>query len=72
MNYTLGQVKNHADSATSLPANSLDPDADWGPSRQDVRHRLQGTVNVPLVLGLRANVNVNAQSARPVHDHDRA
>ena len=26
-NYTLGQVKNHADSATSLPANSLDPDA---------------------------------------------
>jgi hypothetical protein len=65
MNYTLGRVRNHADSETSLPANSLDPDADWGPSRQDVRHRLQGTVNVPLVLGIRANVNVNAQSASP-------
>ena len=65
MNYTLGRVKNHADSETSLPANNLDPDAEWGYSRQDVRHRLQGTVNVPLVLGLRANVNVNAQSATP-------
>ena len=65
MNYTLGRVRNHADSETSLPANSLDPDAEWGPSRQDVRHRLQGTVNVPLMLGLRANVNVNAQSATP-------
>ena len=65
MNYTLGRVKNHADSETSLPANNLDPDAEWGPSRQDVRHRLQGTVNVPLMLGLRANVNVNAQSATP-------
>ena len=65
MNYTLGRVRNHADSETSLPANNLDPDAEWGPSRQDVRHRLQGMVNVPLFLGLRANVNVNAQSATP-------
>jgi Carboxypeptidase regulatory-like domain len=65
MNYTIGRVKNHADSETSLPANSLDPDAEWGSSRQDVRHRLQGTVNVPLMFGLRANVNVNAQSATP-------
>jgi outer membrane receptor for ferrienterochelin and colicin len=65
MNYTLGRVKNHADSETSLPANSLDPDAEWGPSRQDVRHRLQGTINVPIMLGLRANLNVNAQSATP-------
>jgi outer membrane receptor for ferrienterochelin and colicin len=65
MNYTLGHVRNHADNETSLPANSLDPDAEWGPSRQDVRHRLQGMVNVPLVFGLRANVNVNAQSATP-------
>ena len=65
MNYTLGRVKNHTDSETSLPANNLDPDAEWGYSRQDVRHRLQGTVNVPLVLGLRANVNINAQSATP-------
>jgi hypothetical protein len=65
MNYTLGRVKNHADSETGLPANNLDPDAEWGPARQDVRHRLQGTINVPLTFGLRANLNVNAQSATP-------
>ena len=64
-NYTLGQVKNHADSATSLPANSLDPDAEWGPSFQDVRHRMNAMINVPLLLGTRVNVNANAQSASP-------
>jgi outer membrane receptor for ferrienterochelin and colicin len=65
INYTLGQIRNHTDSETSLPANNLDPDAEWGPSRQDVRHRLQGMINVPLLFGLRANLNVNAQSATP-------
>ena len=65
INYALGQVKNHADSATSLPANNLDPEAEWGPSRQDIRHRVQGMVNVPLFLGVRTSVNVNAQSAPP-------
>jgi len=64
-NYTLGSVRSHADGATQLPANSLDPDAEWGPSSQDVRHRVQATVNVPLAFGIRTNVNMNAQSARP-------
>ena len=64
-NYTLGQVKNHADSATSLPANSLNPDAEWGPSLQDVRHRVNCNFNVPFVYGMRASVNGNAQSAAP-------
>jgi len=65
VNYALSQVKNHADSATALPANNLDPNAEWGPSRQDIRHRVQGQVNVPLLLGVRTSVNVNAQSAAP-------
>ena len=65
MNYALAQVKNHADSATALPANNFDPNAEWGPSRQDVRHRVQGMINVPLVLGVRTSVNVQAQSAIP-------
>ena len=64
-NYTLGQVKNHADSATSLPANSLDPDAEWGPSFQDVRHRAQAMINVPFFVGARINVQGQAQSASP-------
>jgi len=62
VNYVLGQAKNHADSPTALPANNLDPDAEWGPSRQDVRHRLQGMVNVPLFYGVRTSINVQAQS----------
>jgi hypothetical protein len=65
VNYTLGQVKNHADGATTLPANNLDPDAEWGPSRQDIRHRIQGQINVPLFYGVRTNVNFQAQSASP-------
>jgi len=64
-NYTLGQVKNHADSATTLPANSLDPNAEWGPSFQDVRHRVQAMINVPFFLGARINAQGQAQSASP-------
>ena len=64
-NYTLGQVRNHADSATALPANSLNPDAEWGPSMQDVRHRVNFNFNMPVVFGMRASVNGNAQSASP-------
>jgi hypothetical protein len=64
-NYTLGQLKNYADSGTSLPANSLDPDAEWGPSLQDIRHRLQGMINVPFFLGTRLNTQAQAQSAAP-------
>jgi len=65
VNYTLGRVRNHSDNETALPANSLDPDAEWGPSRQDVRHRFQGMINVPLALGMRGNLQWNAQSAVP-------
>ena len=71
MNYTLGRVKNHADSETSLPANNLDPDAEWGYSRQDVRHRLQGTVNVPLVFGSARQREHQRTVGDAVHNHDR-
>jgi hypothetical protein len=65
VNYALGQVKNHADSATALPADNLNPDAEWGPSRQDIRHRIQGQINVPILYGVRTSINVQAQSAPP-------
>jgi hypothetical protein len=64
-NYTLGQVLNHADGATQLPANSLDPESEWGPSFQDVRHRMSANINVPAAFGIRASVNANAQSSSP-------
>ncbi len=64
-NYTLASVKNHADNALALPANSLNPDAEWAPSGQDVRHRLNTMVNVPLPWAMRANVQAQLSSAAP-------
>jgi hypothetical protein len=65
VNYTLGHEKNHADGATSLPSDSLNPDVDWGPSRQDVRHRLQVQAQAPILFGVRGNVNLNVSSGVP-------
>jgi hypothetical protein len=63
--YTLSQVKNHANNATSLPANSLDPDADWGPASQDIRHRLFTTVNYTFPFRVRVNLMNQFSSAAP-------
>ena len=57
MNYTLAEFKNHADNPTQLPVNSYDPDAEWGPSSQDIRHRLQANVFLPPYRGFRLSVN---------------
>jgi hypothetical protein len=65
LGYTLSQAKNHANNATSLPANSRDPDADWGPSSQDIRHRLFSTVNYTFPLGIRASIMNQFSSAPP-------
>ena len=65
VNYTFGHDRNHADGATSLPSDSLNPDADWGPSRQDVRHRVQLQTQVPLLFGVRGNFNLNVSSGVP-------
>ncbi len=63
--YQLGSVRNNADSALSLPGDSNNPDADWGPAMQDVRHRLFVMGNLPLPYGLRAGLNMQVSSARP-------
>ena len=63
--YTLGQEKNFADGATSLPSDNLNPDIDWGPSRQDIRHRFQIQGQVPLVYGVRVSPNLTVQSGVP-------
>src|SRR5690606_14427161 len=51
--------------ATTLPSDSLDPDADWGPSRRDIRHRVQVQAQAPLVFGVRANANLTFASGVP-------
>ena len=63
--YTLSSVRNTGDNATTLPANSFDPNAEWGPSSQDVRHRFNAMVNFGLPFGVRASLSTNAQSASP-------
>ena len=64
-NYTWAKARSHADNPLSLPADSRNPDAEWGPSSQDVRHRFNAMVNVGLPLLVRASVNALAQSAAP-------
>ena len=63
--YQLQSSRNYADSATSLPADSNDPDADWGPSAQDIRHRLFFMFNAPIWKGIRAGLNMQLASAAP-------
>jgi len=63
--YTLAQEKNHANSATSLPADSLNPDAEWGPSSRDVRHRVFTTMNYTFPRGIRVNLTNQYSSATP-------
>jgi hypothetical protein len=65
VNYTWARVRNHADNALALPADSLHPDAEWGPSSGDIRHRLNAMVNIGLPLGIRANIGGSMQSAAP-------
>lgn len=63
--YQWANTRNYADSALSLPSNSLDPSADWGPGAQDIRHRLFLMANAPLFLGVRASMQMQASSAPP-------
>jgi len=65
VNYTLAHAKNFADSPLSLPSNSLDPDADWGPAAQDIRHRVFGMASFGLPFKARAFLNTQFQSAAP-------
>jgi hypothetical protein len=63
--YQYANTRNFSDSPTSLPSNSLNPDADWGPSAQDVRHRIFFNFNAPLADGVRLGLNVQGSSALP-------
>ena len=64
-NYTLSRVRNDGDNVLQLPANSLDPDSEWGPGVQDVRHRLNLLINLMLPASVRANITATASSAPP-------
>lgn len=63
--YQFGNVRNYADNATALPADSNNPDADWGPSARDVRHRVFFMLNTPIVYGVRAGLQMQVASGAP-------
>ncbi len=65
MFWILSSTKNHADNPLSLPADSRNPDAEWGPAAQDARHRLFTMFNFPLPKGVRGNIMSQAQSGLP-------
>ena len=65
LRYRYGQAWNDADGPLSLPADSRDLDAEWGPSSGDVRHRLYGFVRTRFPHGVSANLWADAQSGAP-------
>ena len=59
----LAQLRRLGDDACRRTATN--PDADWGPSAQDVRHRIFFNFNTPLRYGVRVGLNVQGSSALP-------
>jgi hypothetical protein len=61
VSYNLGRSNGYG-GATSLPMDSLNPNLDWGPTGQDIRHQFQVGGQLPLVFGVRMQAQLNAQS----------
>ena len=64
-NYTLSRTLNHSDSALQLPADSANPQAEWGPSSRDSRHRLFAMAGLGLPYGMRLMTMSIVSSAGP-------
>ena len=64
-NYALGSSRNDTDGAFSLPADSFDPAAEWGPSAMDARHRASALLNMDLWKGFRLSSNIYGSSGLP-------
>jgi hypothetical protein len=65
VNYAFGRAMNETDGAFSLPPDSYDLSLEWGPSRNDVRHRVNASLNTDVRGGFRINATARAQSASP-------
>lgn len=63
--YTIGERQNYTDSPLSLPVNSNDLAAEWGPASDDIRHRFFSFINTELLWGFRVGLNYRATSGRP-------
>jgi hypothetical protein len=65
VNYQYGQAMNETDGAFVLPPDSFELSQEWGSSRNDLRHRMNASLNSDLMAGFRVNAGVRSQSAAP-------
>lgn len=65
VSYQYANTRSTHDSPLALPADSTNPDADWGPSADDIRHRVFLMALSPLPFGLRASLQAQFLSAAP-------
>ena len=72
VNYTLARAKNDTDGAFSLPVNSFDADAEWGPTQTDVRHRVSSMFNMNLWKGFKIAGELERQLGAAVQHHHRS
>ena len=63
--YQYANNRNFSDSPLALPADSTNPNSDWGPSSVDIRHRVFFMFNTPLLYGVRASLQGQYSSAPP-------
>ena len=63
--YQLGSQRNYADGPLSVPSDSNNPNLDWGPAAQDVRHRVFFNFNSPIGRGVRLSLGMQGSSALP-------
>lgn len=64
-NYQLGRANNYVDNPFALPADNYDLETEWGPSLQDVRHRMFAMVNFGVPWAMRLGIFTQAQSGAP-------
>jgi hypothetical protein len=65
LSYTLARAMNDTDGPFVLPPDSADLSGEWGPSRQDIRHRFSTWVATDLWANLKISGSLRAQSAAP-------
>ena len=64
-NYSWNRQRNDADGPFSLPANSYDLAAEWGPAGGIPRHIASAVMNTNLVTNLRLAMSTSARSGAP-------
>ncbi len=65
LRYRYTRTFDDGDGALSLPADSNDLAAEWGPSSWDIRHRIYGFLRTELPYGIRASLSGSLMSGAP-------